>query len=331
MGKNKKAAAIPASVGVAAPHYGVRTGQGAVVEQFMSELARRGVVVGTMNNPNSAGYNDLPERIENPSVLVSFELPMFWRYYDKRPVGIVCDARSAYDGSYIVPFSDSSQILCPSAWVRDAVRERTQRKATIWRFGIDTEAFVPVERARGETLRFLHFAADNGQFRKGADIAVNAFVQAFGDRTDVELVLHSTQNSSFERRTDRARQSYGPMPPAALAEFYRSFDAVIYSSRAEAFASVAIEAAACGVPVIHSGATGMADISDLGLTVAHRTRESNDGTGTWSEPQADSIADRLREIDEAYDRVRAQAFEQADAVRSRFSWASAVAAFFRHL
>lgn len=324
----KKQKAVPASVGIAASHYGVRTGIGAVTEQFVHALQKKNIAVGCINAPAVAGYED-PPRIADGACLVSFEHPVLWKYLS-RPIGVVSAALASFDGSYLVPFGDASQILCPSVWSRDAVRARSKARVSTWRFGIDTDVFTPVERERGPALRFLHFSANAGDFRKGADIAVNAFSEAFGDREDVDMVVHSTAATALEQ-SGRARFTVGAMTPAQLADYYRSFDAVIYSSRAEAFPSVALEAAACGVPVIHSGATAMADIADIGMIVGSHSVRSIDDTGEWFEPFASSIAERMREIDEDYVAVRKRAAADAKNVHARFNWDAAIDAFFRHL
>lgn len=318
----RKPAAIPTSVGVAASTFGVRSGTGAIVEQFLDALRNAGVPCGITGEPALTGYAP-PETIDLPAVSVSFESPHFWR--NRRPIGVVTETRGSYNGSYSILFGDASQILCPSAWVRDAVAHRTNRKASLWRFGIDP-VFALAERTPNQRFRVLHLSRCSSDYRKGADLAITAFQMAFEGSGDAELVIHSTSPSAFDGGGKNVAQRVGPFPPAALADYYRSFDAVIYSSRAEAFPSVAIEAMACGVPVIHSGATGMSDIADLGFVCAAKPERAPDGADQWMQPDAGDIAERLREI---YNGARDE--KAAQEIRSRYSWEHAVTKFFRLL
>lgn len=57
-----------------------------------------------------------------------------------------------------------------------------------------------------------------------------------------------------------------PQPHHLLSSYYRSADVVIVPSRSESFGLVALEAAACGVPVVASAVGGLLNIVDHGVT-----------------------------------------------------------------
>lgn len=65
-----------------------------------------------------------------------------------------------------------------------------------------------------------------------------------------------------------------PMPHHLLSSFYRAADVVIVPSRSESFGLVALEAAACGTPVVASAVGGLLNIVEdqvTGSTVADRS------------------------------------------------------------
>jgi D-inositol-3-phosphate glycosyltransferase len=57
-----------------------------------------------------------------------------------------------------------------------------------------------------------------------------------------------------------------PQPHAKLAAYYRAADACIVPSRSESFGLVALEAAACGTPVVAANVGGLRFVVDHGST-----------------------------------------------------------------
>jgi D-inositol-3-phosphate glycosyltransferase len=57
-----------------------------------------------------------------------------------------------------------------------------------------------------------------------------------------------------------------PQPHHILSSYYRAADVVIVPSRSESFGLVALEAAACGIPVVASAVGGLQSLVDHGQT-----------------------------------------------------------------
>ena len=62
---------------------------------------------------------------------------------------------------------------------------------------------------------------------------------------------------------------YEPQPHHLLSTFYRAADVVLVPSRSESFGLVALEAAACGVPVVATGVGGLLNLIEHGRTGFH--------------------------------------------------------------
>jgi len=112
---------------------------------------------------------------------------------------------------------------------------------------------------------------------KSPDLAVRALAQlgrpdalllivggASGAEGDQE-VAH-LQQLIDELGLTRQVQFVPPQPHHILSTYYRAADAVIVPSRSESFGLVALEASACGVPVVAAGVGGLLTLVDHGET-----------------------------------------------------------------
>jgi D-inositol-3-phosphate glycosyltransferase len=112
---------------------------------------------------------------------------------------------------------------------------------------------------------------------KGADVAVQALAAL--DRPDATLVL--VGGASGADGDDYVEAVHGlvdelglhgqvrwvaPQPHHLLSSYYRAADVVLVPSRSESFGLVALEAAACGTPVVASGVGGLLTLVDHGRT-----------------------------------------------------------------
>lgn len=112
---------------------------------------------------------------------------------------------------------------------------------------------------------------------KGADVAVQAVAEL--GRRDVRLVLvggpSGEQGEAEMQRIRNLAAAAGlggqvhfvaPQPHHILATYYRAADVVMVPSRSESFGLVALEAAACGRPVIAADVGGLRYIVEDGKT-----------------------------------------------------------------
>ena len=148
--------------------------------------------------------------------------------------------------------------------------------------GVDHAFFTPgsqstARRATGLGAGPVLLFAGRIQPLKGVDVAVRT-LDALG-RSDARLVVvggaSGAEGEDEERHLHELADAHGladrvrfvePQPHHSLAYWYRAADVVVMPSRSESFGLVALEAAACGVPVVAADVGGLRTLVEHGRT-----------------------------------------------------------------
>lgn len=149
--------------------------------------------------------------------------------------------------------------------------------------GVEHALFAPGDRAAArdavgfDAERPLVLFVGRIQPLKGPDVAIRALA-ALG-RDDVQLAI--VGGSSGRNGDVQAAEAHAlvdelglhdqvhfiePQPHHVLSSWYRAADVVLVPSRSESFGLVALEAAACGIPVVASAVGGLLSLVDDGET-----------------------------------------------------------------
>ncbi len=149
--------------------------------------------------------------------------------------------------------------------------------------GVEHAFFAPGDRAAArraigfDTDRPLILFVGRIQPLKGPDVAIQALAAL--DRPDVQLAICG--GSSGRDGDVQAAEAHAlvdelglhdqvhfvaPQPHHILSTWYRAADVVLVPSRSESFGLVALEAAACGIPVVASAVGGLLSLVDDGDT-----------------------------------------------------------------
>jgi glycosyltransferase involved in cell wall biosynthesis len=217
------------------------------------------------------------------------------------------------------------RVWVPSAYVRDGYVEAGMAPGVVEVVpnGVDLDLFTPdgpryeLPRAAGCTLLFV----GGSIWRKGADVLLAAWAEAFGRGDDVQLVIKDFGTGSHYRgqtagreieelaqRDDVAPVTYidADMSPGELASLYRACDVFVTPYRGEGFCLPALEAMACGLPVVHTaiGPTSEFVPEDGGWAVPAERGPLRSaaglpplaGPGYIHEPDHDALVAILREV-----------------------------------
>ena len=140
-------------------------------------------------------------------------------------------------------------------------------RITVLRNGVDLAMFQPVDRdaarkalgLNGPTLLSVGLLTE----RKGHHRVIAALQELpewqlliVGDGPDREKLMARAQSLGV---ADRVRMT-GPVPHAALPQYYSAADALVLASSREGWANVLLESMACGTPVVASPIPGNPEV-----------------------------------------------------------------------
>ena len=148
--------------------------------------------------------------------------------------------------------------------------------------GVDHSIFNPA--CKNEALRLLNLSEQKtllfvGRIQplKGVDLAISTLAEL--EDKDARLILIGSSSGmegpSEQRRITKMVKELGltnrvlfvePQPHEKLVNWYRAADVLLMPSRSESFGLVALEAAACGLPVVASEVGGLQTIVENGLS-----------------------------------------------------------------
>ncbi len=203
-----------------------------------------------------------------------------------------------------------------------------------------SETFRWVDRSRRQysaknPFKFVCWA-DRGM-RKGWDVAVQAFVQAFGDRDDVQLVIKARENSfKFNLTNANIRIVREDFDEHQMQEFYAEMDCMIFPSRAEGFGLPPREFAATGGPALVTE-WWASDVPRWGYPIHYKLvpawqgesealgkwidRSVFVGLGEWAEPDVEHLIQQMQYIHQSKPEMRNYMGKvSAGNVRTLYSW-----------
>lgn len=213
--------------------------------------------------------------------------------------------------------------------------------------GVDPNYFhpdiLPFLNPPKEKFRFMsNFAWGR---RKGVDVLFEAFRREFSEDEDVALMLktlpsywgHNIKNELkllYDRKGAAKVYLYDvEMPKWELGRFYTMADAFVWPSRGEGFGLPALEALACGLPVIASNHSAHLEF----LTEAGKPRPGvelikghlelyDKGDSIyypgfhWFMPDVDDLRKKMRLVYNNYEKYKDEALESSVVVRKEFDW-----------
>ena len=206
------------------------------------------------------------------------------------------------------------QVWVPSSFSAQALQSilGTDVQPAIVRPGIDCAHFnpantAPLPLAGLRDFNFLSLFHWRERERKGLDILLRAFLQAFGPQDSVSLMICTSCKADeqaitavlLEEYIERLGLDLGSssvilyddfLPEEHLPSLYRTADAFVLPCRCAGFGSAVVEAASMELPLIVPQWSGTADFTSAQFIPVER------GTGFYAEPSAGETARLMRNL-----------------------------------
>lgn len=197
----------------------------------------------------------------------------------------------------------AEQLVVPSVWNASCFSAQGVTKPIhVCPLGVDTDLFKPGVRSEKCVFGVAGNPSISIAERKNIRLAVKAFELAFPKEKDVQLTIKVLPGASFMTSDDRVDVFDAIWTNRQLVAWMQSLTAFILPSRSEAWGFFALQAMACGVPVIAAPFGGVLEYlhHDNGYLVDYRLVSADDpfygGIGLWADPKLDSMVDHLRHV-----------------------------------
>jgi glycosyltransferase involved in cell wall biosynthesis len=287
------------------------SGWDAVGFQMLRGLASRGVrvlahpaaIVKPHVVPPAVAFPVMPRSPSQPQLIVAAPFQVKPFAPDEHTAIFTmweCDRLATAD---VAVLNRAKVVIVPTAWGRDTFRASgVTVPIEVVPLGMDPLTYFPSGDTPSITTFGVAGALGAGGIRKNLAAAVDAFRAAFPTETNVKLRVKITPDCPplDWPHDDRIDITRAVLPPAQVAAWYRSLTAFVNPSKAEGFGLHGLEAIACGVPLISTAATGVAEYFDatVGVVVPHTAEAVHNDyyRGQWFPPSVDGLADAMRRV-----------------------------------
>lgn len=197
-------------------------------------------------------------------------------------------------------------------------------------WGVDPAVHAPIARPERPIFTFGHMGALS--IRKGTDLLVEAFTEAFPNEKDVRLICKSSYNTyPFNTKDKRIQIHLSHWTEEEITKlFYKEIDCFVFPTRGEGFGLTPLEAMATGVPAIVTGWSGPLEYMTpevgwlIDYTLSPAKNFSNliykEDCGDWAEPSKDHLISLMRHAYNHRDEVKEKGVAAAKHVKENWLW-----------
>ncbi len=204
-------------------------------------------------------------------------------------------------------------------------------------WGIDPLKFYPIERPEHKEFTFGTLGALS--LRKGTDLLIKAFLEAFPTEKDVKLICKTSYNNyPFLVKDKRIEVQISAVSNEELMEqFYKRVDCFVFPTRGEGFGMTPLEAMATGIPAIVTNWSGPTEymndevgwLIDYTMTPADSFSKTiyKESCGDWAEPDKEHLKKLMRYAYEHRDEVKEKGKKAAEYVKNEWLWKDKIKMF----
>jgi glycosyltransferase involved in cell wall biosynthesis len=279
--------------------------------------------------------HEVPFQDADAKVQIHFSQPHWYEFHEKQyKIGYTPWESTGLPPGWLEGFNSVDEVWTPSPLIARWYKEAgVNTPIHVYEHGVD-HIWENRRRQPQGVLKFLHHGEPAP--RKGGQMALDAFRDAFGDKTDVHLTIKSHGDANV-RHKDRAGNILGTanslnnvtlitkmLSESELVGLYHQHHALVYPGYGEGFGLIPLQAMASGMPTICTGAWAPYErllVPDLILSA--RLIDSPwpfMHPGQVFEPSYDELVDCYRAVYDNYTKYAGKAYRRGFDVHKQYDW-----------
>lgn len=286
--------------------------------------------------------DDIMKRVPSSKAIeISYSQADFFRRSDARhQVGYTMLEVTGLPQTWVDGCNQMDEVWVPASFNVETFRSSgVTVPIHVMPLGVDPLYFNPQIRGERISDSFTFLSVFEWGERKAPEVLLRAFAHEFGPQEDVVLLLSVfNRDPAVDVRAEIAKLQ---LPESArivvminpeftgyqMGSLYRSADCFVLPTRGEGWGQPVLEAMACGLPVISTGWSGVADFLDeeVGYPIEYRMTPAEarcvyyDGFD-WAEPDEGHLRARMREVAGSLDLARLKGAKAAQRVAEKYTW-----------
>jgi glycosyltransferase involved in cell wall biosynthesis len=305
------------------------------------EIAQTGKTYGVRDH---AIFSCQSRQLEQAGAMVWHDQPReSWLYTPfKKNIAVVPWETTKIPESWVARLNTFDALLVPCKQNVECFRDSGVTIPTeLIHWGVDPNRIGPIQRPERSIFTFGHMGALSQ--RKGTDLLVEAFTEAFPTETDVRLINKTSYNTyPYVVKDKRIKVLMTPYTPEELIEqFWKEIDCFVFPTRGEGFGLTPLEAMATGVPAIVTGWSGPMEymdekdgwLIDYQMTPATSFSETvyKEDCGNWAEPSKKHLIELMQYAYHHQDEVKEKGRKASERIMRDWTWANKIKMFHQAL
>lgn len=292
--------------------------------------------------------HEVPFQDASVPLQIHFSQPSWYNFEDHQyKIGYTPWESSGLPTGWLERLNEIDELWTPSALMGNWYKEAgVTAPIHIYEHGVDHIWSNQRRREPKGALRFLHHGEPAP--RKGGQMAVDAFREAFGDSKDVHLTIKS-HGTATVRAMDRRGSILGTvnhkysnvsliekmLSESELVALYQSHHALVYPGYGEGFGLIPLQAMATGMPTICTGA--WAPYERLLLPELNLSSTMIDSPwprmhpGKMFKPSYEQLVESYKAVYENYNTLAGQAYRNGFKVHEQYDWDALTESAFAHV
>jgi autotransporter strand-loop-strand O-heptosyltransferase len=254
--------------------------------------------------------------------------------------------KTTYPNSFFEKLNFADQVWVPTHWQYDCLIRQgfSREKIRIVPEGIDPNELFPEDLKNNDKFTFL--VLGKWERRKSTKEIVQAFVELFGNNSNVQLLLSCSNNfpdDSHKSTKQRLEEMNITCENIKIIDFQercelikmiKSSSVFLSCARSEGWNLPLIESLACGIPSIYSNCSGQLEFAK-GLGIAVKVHgeilDKNDTMFGYYNPDYNDLKKKMLEVYNSYEFYKQKALKDSDFIRKNFTWEKAAKIAIDHL